>query len=300
MNAGSKQAKGRSVTSSKPRPNPTSPAQASKIRSSSVERAFRIMEELAAHESVFGLSFSVLERELRPREKIPNSTLSNLLHTLNRLGYLKYNKEKKLYSLGLRLINLGEKANKRVQEDGHDSECQELLKLVVDQTKRGAHIAVLDSGYAVYLLRKDAPGFFGPRISPGKLQVPHFTAVGKALISRLDEGRLQEILDLHQTSKVGESKAIRTLEALKEDLADVQRRGYAIDDEEHALGVRCVAAPIYSGPARVVASIGVSCRKEEVSLKKLHEYGANILKPAAEQAARTPRVLSMLKRYSHQ
>jgi DNA-binding IclR family transcriptional regulator len=268
-----------------------------KTRSSSVERAFKILEELGTNPRVFGLSLKDLRDQLKVQEKIPSSTLSNLLHTLTELGYLRHNRKTKLYSLGLRLINLGDMAKKRLQQDGRDLECLELLKSVASSVDRGAHLAILEGGFAVYLLRVDAPGFFGPRIWPGKIQVPHFTAVGKALICCFDRAQLQEVLDMHQYSKGGTSKAIRTLEDLEEDLARVRERGYAIDDGEHDPEVRCLAAPIYLGRGRVVASIGVSCRANEVPLETLTEWGRTILRRHADKAAQNPLIVNALRRY---
>jgi len=266
-------------------------------RASSVERAFLILEELASPKNVSGLSFTDLKKELhRQDKKIPNGTLSNLLRTLNRLGYVHFDEGKRLHSLGLQLINLGKMAHGRVQEYGHE-ECVQLLKRVIKETNRGAHIAVLDSGDALYVLREDAPGFFGPRIYPGKPQVPHFTAVGKALICCLDRPQVKEILNLHRNPKSGTKNSIRDLDKLMRHLEKVEEQGYAIDNEEHEDGVRCVAAPIYSAPRTVIASIGISARSQDVSKDKLNEYGENVLKPAAEEAANTPRILNALKKY---
>jgi len=264
-------------------------------KTSSVERAFLIMEELASPQNMSGLKFTDIKERLQPREKIPNSTLSNLLRTLNRLGYVHFDERNKLHSLGLQLIKLGEMANRRVQEYGRE-DCVELLKRVIKETGRGAHIAVLDSGDALYLLREDAPGFFGPRIFPGRRQIPHFTAVGKALICCLDRARVEEILALHPSLK-STSNSITDLNELMLHLEEVGRAGYAIDNEEHEEGVRCVAAPIYSAPHNVIASIGVSARAADVPLKKLEEWGETVLKPAAQEAANTPRILNALKKY---
>src|SRR5262245_44477198 len=80
-------------------------------RTSSLERAFRIVEEIAADSSrSSGLSFTEIKDELRRREPVPNGTLSNLLRLLNRLGYLHFDESKKLHSLGHRFIHLGEMA----------------------------------------------------------------------------------------------------------------------------------------------------------------------------------------------
>lgn len=276
---------------------PKSKTQSKADRTSSVERTFKILEELATNTRLYGLTFTELRSELARREKIPHGSMSNLLHTLNRLGYLHYNKEKKLHSLGIRLINLGVMAQKRLQKDQRDEDCQDLLKRVVFKTNLGAHIAFLDTGYAVYLLREEAPGFFGAKIFPGKPQVPHFTAVGKALICCLSEDRLRDLLSLHEKASGGTAKSITTFPRLAEELAAVRERGYAIDDQEHEKFVMCVAAPIYSGDGRVIASIGVSTRTTEHTLEQLEKLGATILKSFAEEAATKPRILNALNRY---
>lgn len=264
-------------------------------RTSSVERAFLILEELASPENMSGLKFTDIKEKLHSRERIPNGTLSNLLRTLNRLGYVHFDERNRLHSLGLQLIKLGEMANRRVQEYGRE-DCVELLRRVIEKTERGAHIAILDSGDALYLLREDTPHFIGPRIFPGRRQVPHLTAVGKALICCLDEDRVKEILDLHRNPK-STRYSMTELDKLMPHLAEVEKVGYAIDDQEHELGVRCVAAPIYSAPRRVIASIGISTTAEDVTLDQLKEIGAQVLKPAAEEAANTPRILNVLKKY---
>lgn len=280
---------------SKPHPR----ASVVKVHTSSVERAFRILEELATNG---GLKFTDLAAELKRREKVPNGTLSNLLRTLNGLGYLRYSEDDRVHSLGIRLINLGEMAKKRLQESGRErgeKECRELLKGVVEKEKIGAHIAILNSGHAVYLLREDAQGFFGPKIWEGKLQVPHFTAVGKALICCLDEDRIEEIFNMHPIPKDAPKKAITTLSVLIRELAEIRERGWATDDEEHALGVRCVAAPIYSSPSKdkVVASIGVSRRANEFGPDEMKRLGSTILRTAADEATKTPLIRNALIRY---
>ena len=91
----------------------------------------------------------------------------------------------------------------------------------------------------------------------GKRVAPQATAVGKALICHLSREEVQEIAGLHPLRPVS-PRTIVTLPHLFEELAAICRRGYAIDDEEHAVGVRCVAAPVFSASGEVVAAIGVT------------------------------------------
>jgi DNA-binding IclR family transcriptional regulator len=263
------------------------------IRATSVERVFAILEELAINGSM--TRREITEAALSRRDRIPKSTLSELMNMLTRLGYLRYRQDTRTYSLGIRLINLGKMAKAALQEAGPQQECRELLQSVVQETETGAHIAILDSGYAVYIMREETPNFFGAKIWEGRQQIPYFTAVGKALICCLEKAQVEELIEQHSVRKNAKGDEI-TVETLMEDLARIRERRWAIDDEEHALGVRCVAAPIYSGVGEVVASIGVSRRKKEFDKAEMDRYGETILRPAADHAAKTPRILSILER----
>lgn len=261
--------------------------------SGSVERTFKILDELVATPKPWGLTFS----ELREHTDIPKSTLSYLLRTLIKHGYLRYNEKTKLHSLGTPFMPMGEKVRLRLQGEVPEKECRELLNKIVDKLKFGAHLAVLDSGYAVYLWRVDAPGFFTAKISPGKRQIPHVTAVGKALLCCHNEGQIQKILDMHPISADAFPKAILRLRPLMAELAKVHDRGYATDNEEHASGVRCVAAPIYAAPGKVVASIGITGSLAVVSPEQMDEIGLKLRREANEAAKNSP-VINALVRYS--
>ena len=105
--------------------------------------------------------------------------------------------------------------------------------------------------------RIESPGFIKMDIWSGRRVAPQATAVGKALICQLSREEVQEIAALHPITPVS-ARTIVTLPHLLEDLAAIRRRGYAIDDEEHAVGVRCVAAPVFAASGEVAAAIGVS------------------------------------------
>ena len=143
----------------------------------------------------------------------------------------------------------------------------------------GAHLAILDHGDAVYVARIESPGFIKMDIWNGRRVAPQATAVGKALICRLERQEVQEIAALHPLSPVS-PKTIVTLPHLLEELAAISRRGYAIDDEEHAVGVRCVAAPVFAASGEVVAAIGVSGTVSQLNDDYLPSVG-NIVRTTA-------------------
>ncbi len=214
----------------------------------SVERALSILELLASRNQ--GLSTSQISRAAR----VPKSSTSYLLRTLVGRGYVRRDGETGQHTLGIRVLSLGGQA---VQGMALRELAMPQLRQIVEATRLGAHLAILDHGDAVYIERIESPGFIKMDIWSGQRVAPPATAVGKALICHLSREEVQEIVALHPLSPVS-ARTIVTLPHLLEDLAAIRRRGYAIDDEEHAVGVRCAAAPVFSASGEVVAAIGVS------------------------------------------
>jgi DNA-binding IclR family transcriptional regulator len=158
------------------------------------------------------------------------------------------------------------------------------LRQLVETTRLGAHLAILDHGDAVYIERIESPGFIKMDIWNGRRVAPQATAVGKALISHLNREEVQEIAGLHPIRPVS-PRTIVTLPHLFEELTAIRRRGYAIDDEEHAVGVRCVAAPVFSASGEVVAAIGVTGTVSQLNDDYLSSLGKIVQTAALKLSA---------------
>lgn len=266
----------------KPHSQFTKPA-AADAQVNSVERALSILELLA--EKRQGLTTSDISR----RTHIPKSSTSYLLRTLVARGYVRRDAATGQHTLGLRLLSLGGQAMQSM-------ELREVamphLRHVVERTRLGAHLAILDHGDAVYIERIESPGFIKMAIWVGRRMPPQVTAVGKALICYLERHDVQEIAALHRISPAS-SKTILSLPRLLEDLAQTRQRGFAIDDEEHAPGVRCVAAPVFAASGEVVAAIGVSGTISQMNDDYFPTVGqivrAAALKLSAQLGSRRPR-----------
>lgn len=236
----------------------------------SVERAFSILELLASRHQ--GLSTSEISRFTH----LPKSSTSYLLRTLVGRGYVHRDRETGQHTLGIRVLSLGGQA---MQGMALREIALPYLRQIVEQTRLGAHLAVLDHGDAVYVERIESPGFIKMDIWNGRRVAPQATAIGKALICRLERQQIQEIVAQHPISPAS-SKTIMSMPRLLSDLSATRQRGYAIDDEEHAVGVRCVAAPILAGSGEVVAAIGSSGTVSQVNDNYLESLG-NIVRAAA-------------------
>ena len=84
------------------------------------------------------------------------------------------------------------------------------------------------------------------------------TSVGKAILAHLPEKKVKEIWDNSKIVKYTDY-TITDFQELKKELEDVRERGYAVDNEENEMGVRCVGAPIFNIKGEVETAISISC-----------------------------------------
>jgi len=236
----------------------------------SVERALSILELLASKHQ--GLSTSEISRFAR----LPKSSTSYLLRTLVARGYVRRDLETGQHTLGVRVLSLGGQA---MQGMALRDVALPYLRHLVERTRLGAHLAILDHGDAVYIERIESPGFIKMDIWNGRRVAPQATAIGKALICHLERQEVQDIVASHPISPTS-SKTIMSFPRLLSELAATRRRGYAIDDEEHAVGVRCLAAPVFAASGEIVAAIGVSGTVSQLNDTHLDSVG-NIVRTAA-------------------
>lgn len=181
------------------------------------------------------------------------SIVHNHLRTLEEREYVVVSDGE--YSLGLRFFQIGGKIRK-------DRKLYQRAKSEIDKTasdvQASANLAVEENGKCVYLYRACEDQSIDLEFSyEGMYEHMHQTAVGKAIMAYLPRERVESIVDRHGLPQRTEH-TITDFDALMEDLSQVRERGYAIDDEESILGLRCVAAPIKTSDEEILGSISIS------------------------------------------
>lgn len=232
--------------------------------SNAVERALAILEAIAQRGE--GMTNSEINRKLG----IPKSSASYILRALEQRGYLRREPGTRRYRLGLKVLNLG-----RGVTIGLDLRevALPLLRQLVERCQLTAHLAILDRGEAVYIEKVEAPGFIKMNTWVGRRLDVHSTAVGKALVAHLPPDQVEEIVRERGLRRLT-PRTITARAELMRELERVRERGYAVDDEENSLGVRCVAAPVFDRRGKVIAAVGVSgtvSQIERASLPRIAE-----------------------------
>lgn len=116
---------------------------------------------------------------------------------------------------------------------------------------------------------------------PGTKGPMHVSGIGKALMAWYPAERLQGIMDRKGLERFT-SLSLSSIESLQRDLARTRERGFAIDDQERAEGMRCVAAPIFNAYGEPVAGLSVSGPAFRMGLSDATRYGT-LVRQAADQ-----------------
>lgn len=216
---------------------------ASKGGVQSIDRAFAILETLAESGGVMGLS------QLAERSGLPLATIHRLVRTLVDLGYLRQ-EESRQYSLGPRLMRLADAASQRVAAWAHPH-----MLAAVEDLGESVNLAMMDGDEVVYIAQvQPSQNFMRMFTEVGRRTLPHSTAVGKAMLLDTDPGTVRSLLSRTGMPRRTEH-TLTTADAFLAALDVARERGYALDEGEQELGVRCVAVAVPDAPRPMALSM---------------------------------------------
>ena len=239
-------------------------------RVQSVDRVFLLLEHLADGGGARSLS------ELTQLTGLPMPTIHRLLRSLVNEGYVRQESSRR-YALGPRMIRLGESASRML-----GSWAVPHLAKVVSRYGETANMAMLEGDACVYIAQVPSPNFVRMFTEVGRVVPLHSTGVGKALLSTLPDVQALAVLRRAGMPAITEHTITRPA-ALIDDLALVRKNGYAIDDGEQELGVRCVAVPLEGLP--FTAAISISGPSSRISLEDAPLVSSHLQEAAVDITA---------------
>jgi IclR family acetate operon transcriptional repressor len=237
----------------------------------SLERALGLLERLAEGEGELGLS------ELSNLAGLPLPTAHRLMRTLMRHGYARQLRSRR-YALGPRLIWLGEVAERQA-----GVWARPYLAELVETTGETANMAIMDGDEVVYVAQVPSKHSMRMFTEVGQRVMAHRTGVGKALLVQLSNDEVEQLL-ARTGMPAGTTRTITDAATLMAQLEEIRRRGYALDDGEQEIGVRCVAVPVLGTPTRIALSVsGPEARMTDRQPERM----ATLMKPVAAAIARS-------------
>lgn len=210
----------------------------------SVDRALDLLEVLARSDAPMGVG------EVAEMTGLPQATAHRLLRSLELRGYVRRDTARK-YSVGTAALRLGDAAQPSLTHSARG-----YLTELVTFSGETANLAVLEGDDVVYVAQVPSPQALRMFTEVGRHVRPHSTAVGKVLLASLPVERALAILRRTGLPRSTEH-TITDIDAFARELELAQERGWAVDEGEQEVGVRCVAVPIGDG-RQVVAAISLS------------------------------------------
>jgi len=242
------------------------------MKINSIDRAVKVIELLS--ENPRGLKLT----EISSRLDMNPSSAHHLLNTLLPYDYIAQNRDTKKYLLGFRFLEI----SRRIMDNMDIRKvARKYLEELRKETREAVHLVILRGNKVVYIDKFDNPGGLSLATYIGFATDPHAAAGGKVLLAGLPKNNVKEIYQNRKLKNYGK-KTITTLPMLLEELENVRKQGYAIDDEEYYEGVRCIAAPIRSG-GQVVASISVTGSIFSITMDRIERELKDLVKKTADQ-----------------
>ncbi len=215
--------------------------------------------------------------ELSKRLKLHKNNVFRLLATLESRGYIEQNKATENYRLGLKALELGQTFIKQM---GLLRQAKPILEKMVEDSNETSYVAIYKDNYIVYLDVVET-NLTVRVVSRVGSRLPAFcTAAGKVHMAHMTEEELEELLSKSKFEQITPT-TIASPEAMREELIKVREQGYALDDEELDLGVRCIAAPIRDYTRRIVGAISVSGPTMRVSNERIEKELVPMVKQSA-------------------
>jgi len=224
----------------------------------SLRKAIRLLETFSIREPRLPLT------EIARRGGLPLSTAHRILATLRAEGFVDREADRDQYRLGIRLLELGSIVLSTMELH---REALPFIESLAHESGETVHLGILDGTQVVSIEKMDSPHGLASNVTIGKGAPAYCTGVGKALLAfqpdTVVEGVWRQGLTRHTPNTITSARRLR------EELARVRSVGYAVDNMEHEVGVRCIAAPILNHTDAVIASLSISgpasrIRKEDV------------------------------------
>ncbi len=217
--------------------------------------------------------------ELRAETDLPKSTLTRLLAVMERDHFVTRSDDGPSYALGPAVVELAESY---LSIADATALARPYLHDLAEELGLTTNLAILDSSHIVHVCTKEPSRALRYRASLIRDHA-HGTALGKVLLAHLSPDRLSAHLP-DEPYPARTEHTLRTFEELETQLVVVRSDGFAIDDEESDVGVRCIAAPLVSN-SRCVAAVSASGPAAELSRDKLPDLKAHLSGTARKLAA---------------
>ncbi len=210
-------------------------------RGDEVKSAARVLEVL----ELLGQDGARLSlAEMAGAMAVPKSSLHAILRTMQARNWVDVDASGTRYSLGLKALLTG---TAYLEGDDVASLAGPVLDALAEETGESVHLGRLDGTDVVYLAKRESRHALRMYSAVGRRLPAHATALGKAVLSQYDAAEVQRRLNWPLARLTPDT--VTDPDALLAQLADARLRGWALDDGENSVDIRCVAVALGPTPS---------------------------------------------------
>jgi IclR family acetate operon transcriptional repressor len=257
-------------------PEPRSPSEADHDARDggvqSVDRALSILETLSEDDEGYRLS------DLAVRTGLSASTVHRLLATLESRRFVQFDRAESKWHVGVRSFTVGASFARR---RNFSTQAIPYLRKLRDLTRETANLAVVDDEFIIVLTRMESREIMRSLTQVGGRVAMVTSGVGKAVLATYSDDDVGAVIRHHGMPRLTEKSIVRPGDLFKE-LGKIRKQGYALDDEEACMGLRCIAAVVYNDCAEPLAAISVSGMTSRMTDDRLPEIGQIVREVAGE------------------
>ncbi len=212
-----------------------------------LDRAMAVLETLSE------LSGATLS-DLADETGVPTATLYRILTTLEQRGIVDFDPAPQTWAIGAGAFRIGSRFLRRTSLV---ERARPVLRALMEATGETANLGIARDGQVLFVSQVETHESIRAFFPPGTMSPMHASGIGKALLAQMTPEHAARVT-ARQGLEAFTPRTLITPQALAEDLARTRQRGYAVDDEEKTIGMRCIAAPIFDIHGEAVAGLSIS------------------------------------------
>lgn len=237
-----------------------------------LERGLQLLQLL-------GKSGSASLSDLSLSVGLPASTAYRMLTTLQKMDFVTFDDTSQEWAVGIEAFVVGSSYFNRANLA---EAARTVMRQLMLDTGETANLAIVtDDGQVTFLTQMECTHPIRAFHLPGTRSPAHSSGMGKALLAEFSRERLEQVLQKTGLQEFT-AKTITTPKALFSDLQATYLRGWAFDDEERHVGMRCIASAIHDTRGDAIAGISISGPTVRFSDDMLAVFGAKVRQAAAD------------------
>jgi len=238
-----------------------------------LERTVNILKLISSSKDKFSVTDICKELDF------PKATVFAIMRTLEYYNMVQKDRSGR-FQIGSEMFQLG---MAYISDNNVIELARPYMKKLMEELGFTVHLGILHEDQIMYIAKEEPDSFIKFSTYPGLKTKIHLTGLGKAIAAYLSESELEQIIT-NMGLVEATSNTITNVTEFKESLTTVRMKGYAFENEEGEIGVKCVAAPIINARHTTPTAISITAHSSQLSEEQFSEIGELVRETAQEIA----------------